>query len=108
MKRTARRCLRSKQAPFRPLHEVLRDALEAIGGRPHRVWRLRDAARHGARLLRNGADRQELQVLIDRANILFMLVPVPRYPARHHIINPPFRSSGRSIRRDVLGRPLPD
>lgn len=84
------------RAGYRPLRNVLRETVRAIGPRPHRLWRMRDAVQHVFRLLRNAADGEEVQILIDRANRLFLLLPVPRRPARHHVIDPPFRSSARS------------
>lgn len=90
---------RMRVPAYRSLQVVFRETFQSIGSRP-RLWRMREAAHHVFRLLRNAADRQEVQVLIDRANQLFFLIPVPRYPARYHVINPPFRSSARSRLRN--------
>lgn len=43
----------------------------------------------------NVIERQERQILVDRVNVLVVGVSIPRYPARHHVLNPPFRSSAR-------------
>lgn len=92
-----RRHLRQrKTAAYRPLQTALSEMANTFSDQPQRrVRRWRCACRHVARFFRNAVERQEVQVIIDRGNQLMLALPIPRHPARHRVINPPFRSSAR-------------